>query len=204
MKWSALDQSPVSEGRGEDQAIRDSLVLAQDCDRLGYERYWLSEHHALASVAGTAPEVLAAAVAATTRRIRVGSAGIMLPHYSALKVAEQFRWALAADTPAQAQKLLTAREHWRVGFEKGLRVPLVSPEKAAGHPYTPAEQATLERLRAAAFAGSAVQVAGRLRELGERLELDEIVINTWTYDPEARRHSYALLAEAFELHAGSE
>jgi len=88
MKWSVLDQSPVSEGRGEDQAIRDSLVLAQDCDRLGYERIW--------------------------------------------------------------------------------------------------------------------QVAGRLRELGERLELDEIVINTWTYDPEARRHSYALLAEAFELHAGCE
>src|ERR1700678_4564786 len=91
MKWSVLDQSPCSEGRGEGQAIRDSLVLAQDCDRLGYERFWLSEHHAMASIAGTAPEVLAAAVAATTRRIRVGSAGVMLPHYSALKVAEQFR-----------------------------------------------------------------------------------------------------------------
>src|SRR5580658_5802544 len=91
MKWSVLDQSPTSAGSSESAAIRHSLQLAQDCDRLGYERYWLSEHHNLVSVAGTAPEVLAAAVAATTRRIRVGSAGVMLPHYSALKVAEQFR-----------------------------------------------------------------------------------------------------------------
>ena len=80
MQWSVLDQSPCSEGRGEDQAIRDSLVLAQDCDRLGYERFWLSEHHAMASIAGTAPEILAAAVAVTTRRIRVGSAGVMPPY----------------------------------------------------------------------------------------------------------------------------
>src|ERR1700677_866110 len=91
MKWSVLEQSPTSAGSSEASAIRDSLRLAQDCDRLGYERYWLSEHHNLVSVAGTAPEVLAAAVAATTRRIRVVSAGVMLPHYSALKVAEQFR-----------------------------------------------------------------------------------------------------------------
>ena len=91
MKWSVLDQSPTSAGSSEASAIRHSLRLAQDCDRLGYERYWLSEHHNLVSVAGTAPEVLAAAIAATTRRIRVGSAGVMLPHYSSLKVAEQFR-----------------------------------------------------------------------------------------------------------------
>src|SRR6202044_660089 len=91
MKWSVLDQSPTSAGSSESAAIRHSLQLAQDCDRLGYARYWLSEHHNLVSVAGTAPEVLAAAIAATTHRIRVGSAGIMLPHYSSLKVAEQFR-----------------------------------------------------------------------------------------------------------------
>src|SRR5277367_3091064 len=91
MKWSVLDQSPSSAGSTQDVAIRATLVLAQDCDRLGYERFWLSEHHAMASIAGTAPEILAAAIAATTRRIRVGSAGVMLPHYSALKVAEQFR-----------------------------------------------------------------------------------------------------------------
>src|SRR6202020_3030352 len=91
MKWSVLEHSPTSAGSSESAAIRHSLQLAQDCDRLGYERYWLSEHHNLVSVAGTAPEVLAAAIAATTTRIRVGSAGIMRPHYSALKVAEQFR-----------------------------------------------------------------------------------------------------------------
>jgi len=331
MKWSVLDQSPTSAGSSESAAIRHSLQLAQDCDRLGYERYWLSEHHNLVSVAGTAPEVLAAAVAATTHRIRVGSAGVMLPHYSALKVAEQFRvldaiapgridlgvgrapgsdgltaralnahsnvddfprqvqelqlwagglplpeshpyrgiaahpvgetrpelwilgssaygaqlaaylglpyafayffndgagvddalslyrslfrpsavldrpqaticvWALAADTAAEAARLATAREHWRVGFEKGLRMPLASPEQAAAHPYSPAELAMLEKLRAAALVGTAAEVADKLQRLAQRLQLSEIVINTWTFDPEARRHSYALLAAAFGL-----
>jgi luciferase family oxidoreductase group 1 len=331
MKWSVLDQSPASAGSGEDAAIRASLLLARDCERLGYARYWLSEHHNMASVAGTAPEVLAAAIAAVTGRIRIGSAGVMLPHYSALKVAEQFRvlealapgridlgvgrapgsdgltaralnpysnvedfprqvqelqhwvsnrqlpeghpfrdlaahptgatspdiwilgssvygaqlaaylglpyafayffndgagvedalslyrqayrpserhpapyaticvWALAADTRAEAHRLLTAREHWRVGFEKGLRMPLISPEDAAAYPYTPAERATIERLRAVTLAGTAANVASGLYELAERLELEEIVINTWTFDPEARRHSYALLAAALDL-----
>src|SRR5271155_2682118 len=91
MKWSVLDQSPSSAGSTQDVAIRATIALAQHCDRLGYERYWVSEHHNSASIVGTAPEVLMAAIAATTRRIRVGSAGVMLPHYSALKVAEQFR-----------------------------------------------------------------------------------------------------------------
>ena len=91
MKWSVLDQSPAARGHPQDAAIRDSLALARRCDALGYHRYWVSEHHNSASIVGTAPEVLMAAIAATTRRIRVGSAGVMLPHYSALKVAEQFR-----------------------------------------------------------------------------------------------------------------
>lgn len=91
MKWSVLDQSPASVGSTQDAAIRESLALAQYCDTLGYERFWVSEHHNSASIVGTAPEILIAAIAATTRRIRVGSAGVMLPHYAALKVAEQFR-----------------------------------------------------------------------------------------------------------------
>jgi luciferase family oxidoreductase group 1 len=91
MKWSVLDQSPVAEGSTQDVAIGESLALARLCDELGYHRYWVSEHHNSDSIVGTAPEILMAAIAATTRRIRVGSAGVMLPHYSALKVAEQFR-----------------------------------------------------------------------------------------------------------------
>ena len=91
MKWSVLDQSPAKQGHSEDEAIRESLALAQACERLGFHRYWVSEHHNTEALAGTAPEILVAAIAATTRRIRVGSAGVMLPHYSALKVAEQFR-----------------------------------------------------------------------------------------------------------------
>jgi luciferase family oxidoreductase group 1 len=108
-------------------------------------------------------------------------------------------WALAADTPSEARRLLTAREHWRVGFEKGLRAPLVSPEQAAAYPYTATESAMLEKLRSVALAGTAAQVADQLNRLAERLQLEEIVINTWTFDPEARRHSYALLAAALDL-----
>src|SRR2546423_7702999 len=91
MRLSVLDQSTASKGRAQDAAIRETLELARHCDALGYHRYWVSEHHNSGSIVGTAPEVLMAAIAATTRTIRVGSAGVMLPHYSALKVAEQFR-----------------------------------------------------------------------------------------------------------------
>jgi luciferase family oxidoreductase group 1 len=332
MKWSVLDQSPSSAGNAQDVAIRESIALAQQCDALGYERYWVSEHHNTASIVGTAPEILIAAVAATTRRIRVGSAGVMLPHYSALKVAEQFRvleaiapgridlgvgrapgsdgltahalnphshgaeefprqvqelqhwvsgielpsghpyrnimalptssstpqlwilgssdygaqlaahfglpyayayfftegagveeawslyrrnyrpterypspqaticvWALAADTENEARRLLKTREYWRAGFEKGLRLPLESPEQAAAYPYSDAERVMIDKLRAKALVGDAAQVADKLNALARKLELDEIVINTWTFDAGARRHSYQLLAAAFGL-----
>ncbi len=334
MKWSVLDQSPASAGSTQDLAIRESLRLASHCDALGYHRFWVSEHHNSASIVGTAPEILIAAIAATTKHIRVGSAGVMLPHYSALKVAEQFRvleaiapgridlgvgrapgsdaltahalnphshgadefprqvqelqhwvaglplpeghplrrvkahpqgptspqiwilgssdygaplaahlglpyafayffrdgagveealslyrrnfrpsdrhpepqpticvWALAADSEAEARRLLSAREHWRVGFEKGLREPLISPQQAAVEPYTPAERLMIERLREVAIAGTASTVAERLQALARRLQLEEIVINTWTFDPAARRDSYALLAAALGLAA---
>jgi luciferase family oxidoreductase group 1 len=91
VRLSVLDQSTVVTGRSPDTSIRESIRLAQHCEALGYDRYWCAEHHNSDSQAGTAPEILIAAIAATTSRIRVGSAGIMLPHYSALKVAEQFR-----------------------------------------------------------------------------------------------------------------
>ena len=91
MKLSVLDQSAALAGRSEAESIRETLALAAHCEVLGYHRFWLSEHHNLAAIVGSAPEVLMAAIAATTQRIRIGSAGVMLPHYSALKVAEQFR-----------------------------------------------------------------------------------------------------------------
>ena len=336
MKLSVLDQSTAARGRGEDAAIRETLSLARRCDALGYHRFWVSEHHNSGSIVGTAPEVLMAAIAATTQRIRVGSAGVMLPHYSALKVAEQFRvleaiapgridlgvgrapgsdrltafalnpegvqaaerfpqqivelsawlaasplpeghpfgaivahprgptlpqlwilgssdygaqlaahfglpyayayffsegrgveqalelyrrnyrpsarhptpqatvciWALAADTEAEARRLLRTREHWRVGFEQGIREPLIDPDDAARQPYTEAEQARIETLRQRAFAGTAAQVAERLSAEARRLDLDELVIVTWTFDPAARLRSYELLAGAFGLPPG--
>ena len=91
LKLSVLDQSVSVAGSTEDAAIRDTLDLARHCERLGYARFWVSEHHGLPTIVGSAPEILMAAIAACTTRIRIGSAGVMLPHYSALKVAEQFR-----------------------------------------------------------------------------------------------------------------
>jgi len=336
MKLSVLDQSPVSRGRPESDAIGESLALARLCDSLGYHRYWVSEHHNSGSIVGTAPEILMAAIAATTARIRIGSAGVMLPHYSALKVAEQFRvlegiapgridlgvgrapgsdrltalalnpdadraaeffprqvidlahwlagepleaehpfdkivahprgatipeiwilgssdygaqlgahlglpyayayfftdgkgveqalslyrehyrpspryprpfatvciWALAADSDNEAQRLLKSREYWRVGFEKGIRQPLVSPEEAQAYPYSTADLERIDALRRKAFAGTADHVAEKLSAEAARLGLDELVINTWTFDPVARRRSYELLAQAFGLSSG--
>jgi luciferase family oxidoreductase group 1 len=91
LSLSVLDQSTIVTGRSPDASIRESIRLAQFCESLGYARYWCAEHHNSDSQAGTAPEILISAIAATTSRIRVGSAGVMLPHYSSLKVAEQFR-----------------------------------------------------------------------------------------------------------------
>ena len=332
MKLSVLDQSTSSSNRPQSAAIRESIELAKHCDKLGYNRYWVSEHHNSDSIVGTAPEVLLAAIGATTERIRIGSAGVMLPHYSALKVAEQFRvlegiapgridlgvgrapgsdrltamalnpyanaadefpqqvidlqawlagvplqeghpfraikahptgptrpelwilgssdygaqlaahfglpyafayfftdghgveqaldlyrknyrpsvdhpkpqaticvWALAADTEAEARRLLMTREHWRTGFQRGLRTPLISPEEAAAATYTDADRATIESLRRKAIVGTGEQVALRLTELAQRLELDELVVVTWTYDTAPRHRSYELLAKAFGL-----
>lgn len=87
---SVLDQSLA---RAPDQAgvaLQETLQMAQWCEQLGYTRFWVSEHHAFPSVAGSAPEVLLAALGAATRSIRIGSGGIMLPHYSPYKVAEVF------------------------------------------------------------------------------------------------------------------
>ena len=332
MKLSVLDQSTSSKGRTEDAAIRETLELARLCDRLGYNRYWVSEHHNTGNIVGTAPEILMAAIAATTPRIRVGSAGVMLPHYSSLKVAEQFRvlegiapgridlgvgrapgsdqktayalnaqtnnaedfpqqvyelqkwvsgapldprhpfhrikahplgdtspelwilgssdygarlaaqfglpyafayfftdghgceqalelyrrnyqpserhpkpqaticvWALAADTEAEARRLATTREYSRILREVGIREALVPPEEAEAYAYTDAQRSSVESMRRMAFVGTADQVKSKLTALAGSLQLDELVVVTWTHDPKPRHRSYELLAEAFGL-----
>jgi len=336
LKLSVLDQSIATAGRPHAAAIQDTLAMARHCEALGYHRFWVSEHHNHASIVGTAPEILMAAIATQTSRIRIGSAGVMLPHYSALHVAEQFRlldalapgridlgvgrapgsdgrtayalnpnaataaeqfptqirdlsawvsgtdlpeghpfrqvrafpagetspqiwvlgssdygaqvaahfglpycfahfitdgrgaeqaikiyretfrpsaqltaplaalccWALAADTESEAQRLFTSRARWKLGRERGLFLPIEAPEAAAAHATSAAEAARIAELRATAMVGTAAQVGAHLRELSARLGIDEIAVLTWTYDPQARRRSYSLLAEDFAL-AGS-
>ena len=91
MKLSVIDQSPVPAGFTAGDALRNTIELARLADRLGYERYWIAEHHAIDALASPAPEILIALVGAETSGIRVGSGGVMLPHYSPLKVVETFR-----------------------------------------------------------------------------------------------------------------
>jgi luciferase family oxidoreductase group 1 len=90
LRVSVLDQSPIAEGTSGAAALQNSIDLAQLADELGFHRYWVAEHHGSPALACASPEVLIGPIAASTRRIRVGSGGIMLPHYSPLKVAENF------------------------------------------------------------------------------------------------------------------
>lgn len=333
MRLSILDQSVATAGRGHDETLRHTLALAKQAEAWGYHRYWVSEHHSHPSIVGTAPEVLMAAIAARTQRIRIGSAGVMLPHYAPFKVAEQFRvldalapgridlgvgrapgsdgrtaqvlnpdryaserfpqqvmelqawvqgrdlppghpghgihaypaaatapavwmlgssdygaqlaahlglpyafaffitdgqgveqaldlyretfrpsevlarphatvcvWALAAGTDEEAWRLFESRARWRMDRNLGRLGPLLPPEQAP-RDYSPAEQLALERLRANAIVGSAHTVASRLRQLARQLEIDELVIITWTHDPVAQQRSYEVLAREFSLTA---
>ncbi len=91
IRLNVLDQSPIPQGSTARQAIEQTIQLARFTEQLGYTRFWVSEHHNTTSLAGSAPEVLLARLGAETHSIRLGSGGVMLPHYSALKVAENFR-----------------------------------------------------------------------------------------------------------------
>jgi len=303
IQLSVLDQSIAAAGSSQDQAVRNTLALAQHCEAWGYRRFWVSEHHSHPSIVGTAPEILMAAIAARTQRIRIGSAGVMLPHYSALKVAEQFRvlnalapgridlgvgrapgsdgrtaqvlnpdryaserfpqqvlelqawitgtplpvghpghgvfaypssdttpdiWMLgSSDYGAQlaahlslpyafayfiteGQGLETALDLYRQNFRPteqrpkahatvcnlGRIGPVLPPDQAE-RDYSPAEQLDLAQLKANALVGSGPQVANKLRALAQRMDIDEIVVITWTHDPVHQRRSYELLAKEF-------
>jgi luciferase family oxidoreductase group 1 len=91
MRLSVLDQSPIISGSDARRAIEETLALARRTDELGYHRYWLAEHHAIAALGDPCPEVLLARLGAETRRLRVGTGGVLLPYYSAFRTAEAFR-----------------------------------------------------------------------------------------------------------------
>src|ERR1700734_295235 len=91
MRFSVLDQSPIPEGLTGVDALRNTLDLAQLADRLGYKRYWVAEHHNLANIASSAPDIMIGQIAAATSHLRVGSGGVMLPNHAPLMVAERFK-----------------------------------------------------------------------------------------------------------------
>ncbi|MGK3203746.1 LLM class flavin-dependent oxidoreductase [Amycolatopsis sp. MEPSY49] len=121
-----LDRSPVRTHGGTARALRDTVAFAGDVERLGYHRFWVSEHHSVPGVAGSAPTVLAAAVASATSRIRVGTGGVMLPNHRPLVVAEQFG-VLEALYPGRIDMGLGRS----VGFTAGVRDALGHGKEAA-------------------------------------------------------------------------
>ena len=90
LRLSVLDQSPIADGSSAGEALARSVDLAQHVEALGYTRFWMSEHHAMQTLACAAPEIVLSRIGAATRTIRIGSGGIMLPHYAPMKVAENF------------------------------------------------------------------------------------------------------------------
>ncbi|CAL9618351.1 hypothetical protein SUDANB60_05772 [Streptomyces sp. enrichment culture] len=118
-RFSVLDRSRVREGHTAPEALRDTVELAREAERLGYHRFWVAEHHGVPGVAGSAPTVLAAAVAGATRTIRVGTGGVMLPNHRPLVVAEQFG-VLASLFPDRIDMGLGRS----VGFTDGVRKAL--------------------------------------------------------------------------------
>ncbi|HMJ03615.1 MAG TPA: LLM class flavin-dependent oxidoreductase [Conexibacter sp.] len=154
LRLSVLDQSPISEGSNGAEALHNTLDLARLTDRLGYHRYWVAEHHGGPMLACASPEVMIGPIAAATERIRVGSGGVMLPHYSPLKVAESFSMlaALFPDrvdlgigrAPGTDQRTMLALQRDRRtpapdDFPQQLAELLayLDGELPAGHPFAP-------------------------------------------------------------------
>jgi luciferase family oxidoreductase group 1 len=329
---SVLDQSPIRAGGSPAQAIAETVELARACERLGYRRYWVAEHHSSAGLAGTAPEILVARLAAVTSAMRIGTGGIMLSHYSPLKVAETFRvlealypgridlgigrapgsdqltaralqagpgaapleyfpsqvqdllgylgnglpaehpfsrvrvtpepaalpevwllgssdqsgmlaaylgcgfsfahfindqggaqvmesyrrqfrpspglaaplgnigvFALVADTEAEAQRLATSRDLWRLRLDQGYLGPIPTVAEAEAHPYTREEQLRVAVNRRRMVIGAPEQAKAQLLELAAQYGVEELVVVSICYDFAARLKSYELLAQVFGL-----
>ncbi len=335
-RLGVLDQSPIAAGRTAADAVAETLALAQAVERLGYARYWVAEHHASESFAGTCPELLIARIGAATSTIRLGSGGVMLMHDSALASAERFRmletlypgridlgvgrapggdalaaaalhptagapdleqrlfetklrdmsawlrdeiaaphphaglvamprpraaampelwllgsgthsaalaarlgwgfcfaqfisgsqgmlvvdayreafvpspwlsaprvavaaFVLAADSDAEAERLVSSTELWFLELRRGRRIPFPTPEQALAHRWDPEAEALRRSLRALRIHGGPERVARKLDRLAQLYATDELLIVTITHDEAARRHSYELLADIADL-----
>jgi luciferase family oxidoreductase group 1 len=332
LRLSVLDQSPIPEGSTGSDALRNTLDLAQLADRLGYHRYWVAEHHGGPMLAGPAPEVLIGPIASVTQGIRVGSGGVMLPHYSPLKVAESFSvlaglfgeridlglgrasgtdplttfalqrdrrtampddfpdqlvellayldgsfpdghrlahlasslpgrpetpepwllgsspqsaiwaaelglpyafadfinpagagiaadyrarfqhserhmepttvvaaWVLAADTEDEAQRLAASHRMAFTMLRQGRLIAVPPPEKALRFLESQGETAGAPPRGRRAIVGGIDKVRAQVEELADAYKAREVIVVTITHDHEARRRSYELLADAFEL-----
>ncbi|MEA2290068.1 MAG: hypothetical protein QOD55_2065 [Solirubrobacteraceae bacterium] len=334
LRLSVLDQSPVAEGSTGAQALQNTIDLAQLTDGLGYHRYWVAEHHGGPSLAGPSPEALIGPIASATSRIRVGSGGVMLPHYSPLKVAQSFSllaglfpgridlgigraagtdpmttfalqrdrrqaspddfpqqlaellayfddsfpeghalaryvgtlpgrpeqpevwllgsspqsaiwagelglpyafadfinpsgaeiaqlyrerfepsprlqaprtavavWGVCADTDEEAQRLASSSRMTLTLLRQGRLIPVPPPEKALRFLETQPGGGDRQPSGRRAIVGSPAKVRTGIEEVASEYGADEVIVVTITYDHDARRRSYELMAEAFDLDA---
>ncbi len=334
LRLSILDQSPISQGSTGADALRNSIDLARHADALGYSRYWVAEHHGTPMLACASPEVLIGPIAISTQNIRVGSGGIMLPHYSPFKVAENFSmlsalapdridlavgraagtdpttsialqrdrrqppaddfpnqlvellaylegtlpanhpfarlaalpggparpqpwllgsspqsgswaaqlglpyafadfinpggafimqryrqefvpsarllrpetivavWAIAADTDEEAQRIASSARMAFALFQQGQLIPVPPIDTARAFLQEQEGVAELVRRRRS-IVGTPVKVRGEIEAVAREYGADEAMVVTITYEHEARRRSYELLAEAFDLGSAS-
>jgi len=169
----------VISGHGARDAVAETLSLARRADQLGYHRYWLAEHHAIAALADPCPEVLLARLGAETQRIRVGTGGVLLPYYSAFRTAEAFR-------------MLEALYPGRVDLGIGR-----APGGDARHRYTPEERQYVLAQRARAVIGGPERCRREMEAMAARYGADEVMVLTITGDYASRLRSYERLIGAF-------
>ena len=188
---SVLDLAPVRAGSTARAALREAVDLARLAERLGYRRYWFAEHHGMAAVASSAPEILIEHIASATSRIRVGSGGIMLPNHVPLRVAEVFHTLEAlhpgridlglgrapgtdpatsrALRPFDAEYQAASTDLGWVQLHRREFTPLPSPEEAIQYEYSPQERVIVEANRSRHFIGTPFKVASTIRHLVELL-----------------------------------
>src|SRR5260221_40459 len=191
---SVLDLSPVAAGSSGAVSLRNSLDLARLADRLGFTRYWVAEHHNLASIASSAPDIMIGQVAAVTERIQVGSGGVMLPNHAPLMVAERFK-VLEALFPGRIDLGIGRAP----GTDPVTSIALRRREEAQDSDYAPIDRERIRQNRARLLVGSKERIKDLMAPLIDATQADEIMITTMIYDHQARKHSYELIAEAFEL-----
>src|SRR5260370_700122 len=229
LRLSVLEQSPGAAGSTPAEALQNSIGVARRVDELGDTRCWMSEHHAMDTLACTAPEIMLARLGAETKGLRIGSGGIMLPDYTSLQVAGEFGMlhglypamrdlrgfgggvgrerreatvavgVICAERQEEAEYLASSGRLLQRRIRQGDRRPVASPEDALRELRLLGEIPMEEGEWPRYFVGTPTKVRGELEEMAGALGIEELIVNTIVWDHAKRLRSYELLAGVVEL-----